>query len=146
MPSKKSSRADRDGLGFVALPFVVLDCPGFLGLSGPAVRLLIDMARQYSGRNNGRLVACAKAMKPRGWNSNDTLSRARKELEEAGFLVQTRLGMRPNRAAWFALSWQALDWSPEMDIKRESFRRGLYLTCSTKTQPLHRQTVQTASP
>jgi hypothetical protein len=47
-------------------------------------------------------------------------------LEAAGLIVQTRLGMRPNRAAWFALTWLTFDWMPEMDMTRAEFPRGAY--------------------
>jgi hypothetical protein len=115
MGRAKHKRTGRDGVRFLALPHTVMDSPAFLGLSAPAVRLLLDIARQFDGRNNGRLVACMSALKARGWTSNDTLTRARKELETSGLLYQTRIGMRPNRAAWFALTWLALDWTPEME-------------------------------
>ena len=48
----------------------------YRALGYPARALLIDIARQYTGSNNGRLVACARYLKPLGWNSNDTVSRA----------------------------------------------------------------------
>lgn len=127
MARAKHKRADRDGVRFLALPLTVLDSPAFLGLSAPAVRLLIDIARQYTGQNNGELLACMSKLKDRGWNSNDTLVRARRELEASGLLFQTRIGMRPNRAAWFAITWAGLDWKAEMDVARNAFPRGGYL-------------------
>jgi hypothetical protein len=88
--------------------------------------LLIDIARQYSGANNGKLVACMRYLATRGWTSNDTILRARRELEAARFLVQTRMGARPNKAAWFAATWWGLDWLPEMEIAKNDFERGAY--------------------
>lgn len=126
MGRAKHKGRSRDGTGFVALPHVVLDSKAFLSLSASAVRVLLDMARQYTGQNNGRLVACNAYMKTRGWKSNDTTHRAKKELIEAGLLVETRIGMRPNRAAWYALTWLTLDWSPEMDMPQTAFKRGIY--------------------
>lgn len=96
-------------------------------LSAPAVRLLIDIARQLDGRNNGRLVACMSVMQTRGWTSNDTLTRARRELQAAGLLFQTRIGMRPNRAAWYAVTWLELNWTSEMECSPSAFPRGQYL-------------------
>lgn len=141
----KRKSSNRDGTGFLALPHVVMDSPAFVALSDPASRLLMDLCRQLRKDNNGRLVASMAALRSRGWTSNDKLTRARRELEEAGLIWQTRLGMRPNRAAWFAVTWLSLDWSPEMDVKQTSFPRGRYLQrTSEKTQALHRQTVQEA--
>lgn len=124
--SFKGNKEKRDGGGFVALPFVVIDSPSYQGLGFAARALLIDIARQHTGSNNGRLVACAKAMRPRGWNSNGTVSRALKELQASGLLIQTRLGMKPNRAAWFALGWQSLDVTSGIDIDPRTYRTGQY--------------------
>jgi hypothetical protein len=122
----KGNKSKRDGAGFVALPFVVIDSPSYQALGFAARALLIDIARQHNGANNGRLVACAKAMRPRGWNSNGTISRALVELKESGLLIETRMGMRPNRAAWFALGWQSLDVSDGLDIDPRTYRTGQY--------------------
>lgn len=127
MARARHKRTDRDGSRFLALPHTVLDSSAFMKLSAPAVRLLIDIARQYSGANNGQLVACMSYLSQRGWNSNDTITRSRRELEAAGFIIQTRIGYRPNRAAWFAVTWHSLDWIPDMDIRRAGFERSLYL-------------------
>ena len=132
MARTRHKKADRDGVRFLALPHAVLDARAFLTLSAPAVRLLLDIARQHTGTNNGRLVACMRYLTTRGWKSHDTVQRARLELEAAGFLIQTRKGARPNRAAWFALTWAGLDWAPDMDIAKANFERGLY----SKNDPL----------
>ena len=124
--SYKQSKAKRDGDRYLALPHVVIDSPSYRALGYPARALLIDVARQYTGSNNGRLVACAKYLKPLGWNSNDTVTRALGELKESGLLIETRMGMRPNRAAWFALGWYQLDAVPGMDIDPRTYRTGAY--------------------
>ncbi len=123
----KRTRAARDGSRFLALPHVVMDSEAFRNLSGPALRLLLDIARQYDGDNNGRLVACSKYLRTRGWSSEGTASRARKELEASRLIVETRKGMRPNRATWYALTWLVFDWSPDMDLPRNQFQRGVYV-------------------
>lgn len=122
----KRSKAKRDGDRYLALPHVVIDSPSYRALGYPARALLIDIARQYTGSNNGRLVACAKYLKPLGWNSNDTVTRALAELKASGLLIETRMGMRPNRAAWFALGWYQLDAVDGMDIDPRTYRTGAY--------------------
>ena len=124
--SYKQSKAKRDGDRYLALPHVVIDSPGYRALGHPARALLIDIARQYTGTNNGQLVACAKYLKPLGWNSNDTVTRALTELKDFNLLIETRMGMRPNRAAWFALGWYQLDAVAGMDIDPRTYRTGLY--------------------
>jgi hypothetical protein len=136
MANPKHKGSGRDGLRFAALPHVLLDSPAYLALSFSARALLVDMARQYTGSNNGRLVICDKAMKPRGWASSATIHKAKKELLAAGFLGETRKGHKPNKASWFALTWQTLDWSPEMDIRRDGFARSAYLKTESDPQKM----------
>ena len=124
--SYKRSKDKRDGDRYIALPHVVIDSPSFRALGFAARCLLIDISRQYTGSNNGRLVACTKYLRPMGWKSNDTVSRGLGELKDAGLLIETRMGMRPNRAAWFALGWYALDVSDGLDIEAKDYRTGQY--------------------
>jgi hypothetical protein len=105
--SKKGS--GRDGGGFVALPWSVLDCPAYSRISHPARSLLIEFARQYVRDNNGRLLASGKYLSKRGWRSADVIQRAKKELIDAGFIYETVKGHRPNKASWYAITWQDLD-------------------------------------
>ncbi|WP_374515581.1 hypothetical protein [Niveibacterium sp.] len=127
MSRAKPKGSTRDGTRFVALPHQLLDSPAWLALSFSARALLIDVARQFSGSNNGRLTLCDKALRPRGWTSSATIHKAKRELLAAGFLCETRKGHKPNKASWFALTWQTLDWSPDMDIQRAGFTRSAYL-------------------
>ena len=41
---------------FVGLPFCVLKCDDYIGLSYKSKALLIDLALQYNGSNNGNLL------------------------------------------------------------------------------------------
>ncbi len=94
---------------FLAIPFSVIDSPAYISLGDPARSLLWDIARQYVGTNNGALLASAKYLKKYGWTSNDKITRAKRELLEAGFLYETFMGHRPNKASWYALTWRPLD-------------------------------------
>ena len=123
----KNNRDKRDGKQFVLLPRVVLESPGYRQAGHAARSMLIDIAMQYSGHNNGKLVACAKYVEPIGWNSNATVLRAVRELLVCGLLIETRKGARPNKAAWFALSWLDLDQGQGLDIDPKLYRRGDYM-------------------
>ena len=105
----------RDGGGFVALPWSVLDCPSYSPLSHPAKSLLIELARQFVRDNNGRLLASGRYLSKRGWKSADVIQRAKRELIEAGFIYETVKGHRPNKASWYAVTWQDLDKHPNYD-------------------------------
>lgn len=107
--------SSRDGGGFVALPWSVLDCPAYRALSHPAKSLLIEFSRQYVRDNNGRLLASTKYLKNRGWNSADVIHRAKLELVQAGLIYETVKGHRPNKASWYAITWQNLDKDSRYD-------------------------------
>ena len=119
--------AGRDAGGFVALPWSVMDSPAYSGLSHPAKALLLEFARQFVRDNNGRLLCSMTYLGPRGWKSNDVITRAVRELVAAGFVHQTAQGHRPSKASWYAVTWRALDRHPGYDVgTMESFQRGAY--------------------
>ncbi|NEX61728.1 hypothetical protein [Noviherbaspirillum galbum] len=122
----KDAKQKRDGGGFIAVPLSVLDCPAYLALSPGAVKLLWDIASQLRGDNNGRLYCAWVVMSARGWHSQTTLMKAKSELLESGLLFETRKGARPNKAAWYAVTWLALDEIDGMDVKPTAFPRGAY--------------------
>ena len=132
----KAQKDKRDGQQFVALPVVVLESPGYRAASHVARALLVDIAMQYSGHNNGRLVACTKYLQPLGWRSNDTVVRGRRELLDLGLLVETRKGGFPNTATWYALAWQALDVTEGLDINPKLYRTGAYRVAPAQNAPL----------
>ena len=117
----------RDAGGFVALPWSVLDCPAYARLSHPAKALLLEVARQFVRDNNGRMLLSRVYMATRGWKSADVIDRAKRELLKAGFIFQTVMGHRPNKASWFAVTWRELDKLPGYDAGAEKcFERRAY--------------------
>lgn len=117
----------RDPGGFVALPWSVLDSAAYARLSYPARALLLELARQFVRDNNGKLLASLSYLSKRGWNSADVISRAKKELLDAGFIHETVKGHRPNKASWYALTWYTLDRHKGYDYgAAETFKRGAY--------------------
>lgn len=128
---KKAS--GRDAGGFVALPWAVIDSPAYAALSVHARALLIEVARQYVRDNNGRLLLSRAYMEKRGWKSADMLSKAKRELLDGGFIHETVKGHRPNKASWYAITWQTLDRIPGYDPGAvETFERSAY----ARGQPL----------
>jgi hypothetical protein len=106
---KRFKNSTRDGSGFVALPTMVLDSPAYFALSHTARALLLELARQYRGDNNGRMLTSLAHLGTRGWKSAGVILRAKRELIERGFIHETVMGQRPNKAAWYACTWWALD-------------------------------------
>lgn len=124
----KRAGSGRDAGGFVALPWSVLDCPAYARLSHPARSLLLEVARQYVRDNNGRLLMSAAYLSKRGWKSSDVITRAKRELLDAGFIFETVKGRRPNRASWYAITWQTLDQIGGFDdCAAGEFDRSAYL-------------------
>ena len=119
--------AGRDKGLFVALPFQVIDSAAYQSLSHPAKSLLVEIARQYVGYNNGSLLASRAYLKPRGYLSSDVITYATRELLSVGLIFRTVIGQRPNKAAWFAVTWQRLDKNDKYDAGVTStFKQGQY--------------------
>lgn len=93
---------------FVQFHHRMLEHPAFLALSGAAVKVLMFLASQYKGNNNGDLTLAIKVAQKAGMPGSSNLRRAAKELLEAGFIILTRQGGR-NRCSLYALSWFAID-------------------------------------
>ena len=93
---------------FVSLPHSVLKHPAFATLTPRGTKLLIDLATQYRGKNNGDLSMPLSQMRNRGWNSSDQLQKAKNELIERGFIVVSRQGGR-NKCSLYGITWQPID-------------------------------------
>ncbi len=122
----KGADKKRDRGGFLALPYTVLESRSYAGLSSYAVKLLLDISSQYRGDNNGDLCAAWKVMQPKGWRSETTLIKAKRELIVAGFICEMRKGHRPNLCSLYALTWIALDPSPKHDHGPRGFQFGAW--------------------
>lgn len=123
----KNAKAKRDGGAFFTVPAAVLNGAAYIGLNAHARMLLFDLLAQYNGSNNGDLGVAFSLMKPRGWRSEHTLLDAKRDLLEAGLIVETRKGARPNKASLYAVTWHALDeCDGKLDISTQSFPRGAY--------------------
>lgn len=126
-PKRKGHDTSRDQGGFIALPWSVLDCPAYARLSHPARALLFEVARQFVRDNNGRLLLSRAYMAKRGWKSADTVGNAKRELLTAGFIHETVMGHRPNKASWYAVTWRSLDKMLGYDPgAAETFKRSAY--------------------
>jgi hypothetical protein len=122
---RAKGRTDTDK-SFAGIPRRVMDNPDYKNLSGNAVKLLLELARQYKGdriANNGDLTAAWGVLKERGFNSKKTISRAVQELLNARMIVQTRSGRFINpggRCSLYALSWLPINECPGKDLEVQS--------------------------
>ncbi len=135
----KEAREKRERGGFLALPHAVTASRAYLTLSAHGVKLLIDLGAQYNGRNNGDLCAAWRLMQPRGWRSEDTLAKAKRELLQTQLIVEARKGWRPNRATLYALTFFALDdCDGKLDITPAGFPYGAWKLLERLSLPLAR--------
>jgi DNA-binding MarR family transcriptional regulator len=93
---------------FLYLPDSLIFDPAFGSLSGNAVKLFIEIAKEYNGRNNGDLAATFNMLKKRGFKSKGTLFKSLQELEAKGFIEQTRQGGK-NRCSLYAVTFHNID-------------------------------------
>ena len=94
---------------FVKLPHEILNHAKFTQLSHRAIHLLIDLMMQFNGTNNGDFQATLTFMRKRGWNSNDQISKACKELLTTGWIVKTRQGHMPKVCNLYAVTFHPID-------------------------------------
>lgn len=119
------SKGRKEKRRFAAIPHAVLDHPDYMKLKGGAVKLLNELVRQYNGKNNGDLTVAYSLLKNRGFNSKDTIGKAKNELLEAGLIVQTRQGRFINpgsKCDLYALAWHSIDECPAKGLEMKSTR------------------------
>ena len=129
--TRKKAKGRGGSPPFFQLYHKLLDSPRYINLSHTAKSLLIDIARQYNGHNNGDLCVTLTVMEKRGWTSNSTMRRALNALLEAELILLTRQGSI-NKCSLYALSWLAID---ECDGKLD--------VISTRTPPFPLSTATT---
>lgn len=147
---RKKDTSGRDGGPFFILPWSVMDCPAYASLSHPARCLLFEFMRQFVKDNNGRLLASIAYLRKRNWKSADVITRAKRELIAAGFIFETVMGHRPNKASWYAVTWLPLDKIKGYDegatqlFKRSAYTAGVMIKPKSSHEELfekHRKTV-----
>ena len=98
----------------VYIPVSVFDSEAYMALSHPARGLLLEVAMQCHGDDNGRLLMSRAHLAARGWKSADVIQRAKQELLDGGLIFETVKG-GPNKASRYAVTWWDLDERPEYD-------------------------------
>lgn len=98
--------------GFAGIPRVVMETSDFQQLSYKSQALLMQLAYQYRGNNNGDLTVAFSVLKKRGWKREATISNAVAELLQAKLILKTRDGRFTNpgaRCALYALTWHPIN-------------------------------------
>lgn len=119
----------RKGSGrFAGIPHAVMNHPDYIAVSANAVRLLLEMARQYNGHNNGDMSAAFSVMKKRGFKSKTTLAKSLRELEVRDLIRCSRPWRFINpgsQCALYALTWLAVDECPGKGLELKPTRTPL---------------------
>jgi len=105
---KVTGRRDRKAR-FALIPLEVIHSPNWSRASKPCRALIVDIASQYNGHNNGDLTASITVMRPLGWTSPGTIKALLQEADYYGLLVQTRQGGLLVGASLYALGWKPVD-------------------------------------
>lgn len=109
---RKRSRFTGRGKGppFLSIEHRIADSEEFGRLSGNATKLLLELARQYRPGRNGDLSIPWSLLRARGWGSTHTVHKAKQELLEAGWIIETRKG-GSHVCSLFAISYYPIDES-----------------------------------
>jgi len=110
--SRLKSKGRKESGRFILLPLNVLDSQDFKALSGIAVKVLLNLLKQYNGSNNGDLSATFTLAKGWGLKSRTTLAKALRELQESNLIICTREGrfIKPGGCcSLYAISWKPID-------------------------------------
>ena len=107
MPNSKRSNRKKTGAW---LPNEVLQSQAYKDLSCGTKSVLIALAAQYRGENNGDLSVSVTVLTPYGITSPDTIWRAEKRLRQHRLLKRTRQGMKlRSTPSLYALTWWPID-------------------------------------
>ncbi len=113
MPTKRrrkppNAKGRNDTEQFVPMPYAMLRGPAWRSLSGPAVKVWLELRSRFRGGNNGELsLSLDEAAKLLGIGKT-TAMRAFNELEERGFIRKVKQGQWYGR---LATEWAVTDRS-----------------------------------
>lgn len=102
----------RDTEIFAQIPVKVLISDAFRTLRPRYQMVLIAMAAQYRGNNNGDIAFTRKIAQHYGITSETTRCRGLKLLAERGLIVKTHSGgKKPMKPTLWALGWRQIEYS-----------------------------------
>lgn len=115
MASKTKGFMKKKAPPFAMLPKAMITSPGYRALSFVARGVLVELMAQYNGENNGDLSATRTMAKNWGIGSAHTLQKALGDLEQSGWITQSRSSLFSRhgaRCSLYALSWLPVDECP----------------------------------
>lgn len=134
------------------IPNRLIDSAAYASLKHSSTRLLQIIARQYNGRNNGKLQAAFSYCAPRGFGSQNTLREAISDLISHGFIVRTRSrGTANGKNIWalYAITWRNPDKSKGIyfdGFKKDAWELWIPPLENSGCQKLVESTVRNCNP
>jgi hypothetical protein len=124
MAKGRSKHKGKGMNSYASIPRYVMETDAFKSLKGNSVLLLLLLAHQYKGNNNGDLTAAYSIYKDH-IKSTQTLFSARDELEKKGFIVVNSYGGMSfggyKLPTLYALTWLPVD--DFYDLSKNQFRK-----------------------
>lgn len=96
----------KGGEQYAPLPYALLQSPAWRSLSGPAVKVFLELRTRFHGANNGRLTLSLDEAKRLLGLGKATVQRALLELQDKGLIICTRKGQWYGR---LASTWTTTD-------------------------------------
>ncbi len=125
--SRRHPRRKMGGGRFARLPVAVLEHKAVQTLSHAIFRVLVLLAAEFRGFNNGALALTVEQARQAGIGSRHTLYAALRELEVRGLIVTTFPASRvPPRPTMYALTWLPIDdttYSQSTRIASHEYRK-----------------------
>lgn len=126
MSKRKNARAEHITGLYAAIPHSAIKSARYMALSHMARALLVEVAMDHNGNNNGHLHVYQKGLTERGWCIASIL-RARDELLHYGLLLQTRHGGLNNGSHLYAASWLPITNYTGLEIGPHEYHVGTFL-------------------
>jgi hypothetical protein len=105
MSRKPTPNASAGEIPHIRIPNWIIDLPAFGKLKASAVRVYVQLLRLSDGKNNGRLFLSGRDGASICNMNKDTVVAALRELDQAGFLENTRQA-RYSKHERFAAEWR----------------------------------------
>lgn len=147
------SKGRSNGERFVAIPSRVLEHSAVTTLDHVPFRVLVMLAAEFRGGNNGALSLTAAQAMAKGIGAKNSFYAALKELKSRGLIAETYPASRvPPRPAQFALEWRPLNdteytkrtvvasrgfesWQPEFDFRGATIATTVVNDCDHGSEP-----------
>lgn len=135
---------------FARIPLSVLTSEAVTTLNHAHLRVLLILATQYSGSNNGTMACTPLYARQFGFRGHDTVYKALRELEARGLIVRTRMGIKQRDVfSLYALGWEDVDSRDGKPLAKPEPRnnaRWLQWRQSTSTSTASRAVVPSSPP